>query len=122
MEGAFSYNSELPGGRAPFWIKDHALAGIGLRPGDAVSVDSGEEPKRGELVLVELETDDGGSDRTVRRYFERGEDVLLKAENDAFPDIVLASSRVLLVGVVKTRVRFEAASDDRTRVVEEPLD
>ncbi|MBA2448736.1 MAG: hypothetical protein H0V51_12000 [Chloroflexi bacterium] len=122
MEGAFSYNSELPGGRAPFWIKDHALAGIGLRPGDAVSVDSGEEPKGGELVLVELETDDGGSDRTVRRYFERGEDVLLKAENDAFPDIVLASSRVLLVGVVKTRVRFEAASDDRTRVVEEPLD
>ncbi len=48
--------------------------------------------------------------------------MLLKAENDAFPDIVLASSRVLLVGVVKTRVRFEAASDDRTRVVEEPLD
>ena len=38
--GAFSWNSELPSGRNPFWIRDEALNGLGLHPGDAVSVDN----------------------------------------------------------------------------------
>ena len=121
MEGQFSYNSELPGGRAPFWIKDEALADLGLGPGDAVSVDSREEPADGDLVLVELEAEDGGSERTVRRYFSDGEDVTLKAANAAYPDLRVPSEQVFVVGVVRSRVRFEGAGDDRTKIVEEPL-
>ncbi len=121
MEGQFSYNSELPGGRAPFWIKDEALTGLGLRPGDAVSVDSGEAPRDGDLVLVELEAEDGASERTVRRHFAAGADLILRSANPAYPELRVPAERAFVVGVVRTRVRFEAADDERTRIVEEPL-
>ena len=121
MEGQFSYNSELPGGRAPFWIKDEALAGLGLGPGDAVSVDSRQDAAGGDLVLVEVETDDGASERMVRRYFEAGGVVTLEAANAGYPDLVAPVDRVFVVGVVTSRVRYEDAGDERTRIVEEPL-
>src|SRR5207253_1126394 len=79
MSGATSWNSELPSGRNPFWIKDEALADLGLHVGDAVSVDTRREPADGELALVEVETDDL-ADRLVRRYFaEAGDRVRLVA-------------------------------------------
>ena len=34
--GAFSWNSELPSGRNPFWIRDEALSGIGLHAGEVI--------------------------------------------------------------------------------------
>ena len=68
----FSWNSELPSGRNPFWIRDEALAGLGLHPGDAVSVDSQAEPRDGDLVVAEVEVDDD-SLRTARRYSMRTE-------------------------------------------------
>ena len=121
MEGAFSYNSELPDGRSPFWIKDDALSGIGLRVGDAVSVDSSAEPTDGDLVLVELEEDDD-SRKIVRRYYEQDGAVVLRAGNPEYPDLRVSPDRLFVVGVVRTRVRFEAAGADRTRIVEEPLE
>lgn len=122
MEGQFSYNSELPGGRAPFWIKDEALVGLGLRPGDAVSVDSRADPADGDLALVEVAAEDGGSERTVRRYFADGHDVILKAANAAYADRRVSGDQVFVVGVVRTRVRFESAGEDRTKIVEEPIE
>ena len=121
MEGAFSYNSELPGGRSPFWIKDDALSGIGLRAGDAVSVDSRAEPSDGSLVLVDVEDDDG-SQKLVRRYYEQGGQVVLRAANPEYPDLRLPPQRLFIVGLVHTRVRFEAAGANRIRIVEEPLE
>ena len=67
MSSATSWNSELPSGRNPFWIKDEALADLGLHVGDAVSVDTRREPEEGELTLLEVETDEL-SDRLVRRF------------------------------------------------------
>ena len=121
MEGAFSYNSELPGGRAPFWIKDDSLTELGLRSGDAVSVDSSLEPANGDLVLVEVETEDGASQRVVRRYYEDEGEVTLRAASADYPDIILPADELFVVGVVKTRVRFEPVGDDRTRILEEEI-
>ena len=122
VAAAFSYNSELPGGRAPFWIKDDSLSGLGLHRGDAVSVDSSLEPKDGDLVLVEVAVEDESSERTVRRYYEDGGEVTLKAANPDYPDVLLPSDQVFVVGVVRTRVRFEPVDRDLTRIVEEPLE
>ena len=122
MEGAFSYNSELPGGRAPFWIKDDALSDLGLGPGDAVSVDSSAEPAEGDLVLAEVVVEDDASERMVRRYFEDSGQVTLKAANPTYRDILVPAEQVFVIGVVKTRIRYESAEGDRTRIVEEPLD
>jgi SOS-response transcriptional repressor LexA len=119
---ATSWNSELPSGRNPFWIKDDALAGLGLRAGDAVSVDTRREPSEGDLVLVEVETEEF-SDRIVRLYYTDGGDaqVRLMAANSDFPELRLSADQMIVLGVVFTRVRFESAADDSVKVVEEEI-
>ena len=119
MSSATSWNSELPSGRNPFWIKDEALADLGLHSGDAVGVDTRREPLDGDLVLLEAETDDF-SDRLVRRYFLAGDQVRLVAANPEFPELLLSPDHLLVLGVVCSRVRFEPAGES-VRVVEEAL-
>ena len=75
--GAFSWNSELPSGHNPFWIRDEGLAGLGLHRGDAVSVDTRAEPQDGDLVVAEAEVD-GDSQRLARRYLASGDVVRLE--------------------------------------------
>ena len=120
---ATSWNSELPSGRNPFWIKDEAMSSLGLHVGDAVSVDTHREPTEGDLVLVEVETDEL-SDRLVRRYFadEGGDQVRLVAANPDYPELRLSPDQLLVLGVVCARVRFEPAGNDALKIVEEPIE
>ncbi len=120
MAAAFGHNSELPGGRVPFWIKDDALIGLGLRRGDAVAIDSQRTPDNGDLVLVEVVVDED-SDRTVRRYFEDGGMVTLSAASPAVPDLLVPLEQLFVVGVVTSRVRYQPVDDERTRIIEEPI-
>jgi SOS-response transcriptional repressor LexA len=117
----FGHNSELPGGRSPFWIKDAALADLGLQVGDVVAVDLRAVPKEGDLVVVELELD-GDSVRTVRRYEVNDELVTLSGANAAVEDLTLPRDQVFVVGVVTSRVSYEAAGGERTRIVESPIE
>jgi SOS-response transcriptional repressor LexA len=117
--GAFSWNSELPSGHNPFWIRDAGLSGLGLRPGDAVSVDTQADPQDGDLVVAEAEID-GDSVRLARRYFRN--DALLRLEPSGDAALVgealeLPADQVIIMGVIKARVRFETGSAP----VEEPL-
>jgi SOS-response transcriptional repressor LexA len=116
-DGAFSWNSELPSGRNPFWIRDEALAGVGLHAGDAVSVDTGADPSNGDLVVVEAEVD-GDSLRLARRYFATGDQVRLEAVGSADAALELSAERVIVMGVIIGRLRF---SDGGAQVIEEPL-
>ena len=120
---ATSWNSELPSGRNPFWIKDEAMSSLGLHVGDAVSVDTRREPTEGDLVLVEVETDEL-SDRLVRRYFPAfgGDQVRLVAANPDYPELRLSPDQLLVLGVVCARVRFEPASNEALKIVEEPIE
>jgi SOS-response transcriptional repressor LexA len=117
-----SWNSELPSGRNPFWIKDESMAKLGLHSGDAVSIDTSRQPVDGDLVLVEIETDET-SDRLVRQYFaEDGDDhVRLVAASPESADLELSPDQMMVLGVVCTKVRFEAASGDSVRVIEEEI-
>jgi len=115
--GAFSWNSELPSGRNPFWIRDEALAGLGLHAGDAVSVDTRAEARDGDLVVVEAELD-GDSVRTARRYFTAGDRVRLEGAGEGVEPLDLAADSVMVMGVIAARLRFRAADDPP---VEEPL-
>src|SRR5919205_4479197 len=98
-EGAFSWNSELPSGRSPFWIRDQALAGLGLQPGDAVSVDTRAEPRDGDLVVVEAEID-GDSQRLARRYSSTGDTVRLDPVGDQAESLELPMESVIVMGVI----------------------
>jgi SOS-response transcriptional repressor LexA len=114
---AYSWNSELPSGRNPFWIRDEALAGLGLHAGDAVSVDTRAEPRDGDLVVVEVELDDD-SLRTARRYFSNGQRVRLEGVGTAVEPLELDAEQVMVMGVIAARVRFAEPGE---RPVEEPL-
>jgi SOS-response transcriptional repressor LexA len=115
--GAFSWNSELPSGHNPFWIRDDALAGLGLRPGDAVSVDTRAEPRDGDLVVAEVDVD-GDSQRLARRYSERGDRVRLEPVGGPAESLEVPAENVIVMGVITARVRFE---DGGARVIEDPL-
>jgi len=107
--GAFSWNSELPSGRNPFWIRDEGLAGLGLHVGDAVSVDTRIEPGSGDLVVVEVELEDD-SLRTARRYvpLPNGQVRLepVGAATEVEP-LELPAERVMVMGVIAARLRLQ---------------
>jgi SOS-response transcriptional repressor LexA len=113
--GAFSWNSELPSGHNPFWIRDDALRGLGLQPGDTVAVDTRAEPSDGDLVVAEADLD-GDSQRLARRYFLDGDDIRLEAIGSEAPPVVVPKDSVIVMGVITARVRF-----DGDAVTEEPL-
>jgi SOS-response transcriptional repressor LexA len=115
---AYSWNSELPSGRNPFWIRDEALSGLGLHPGDAVSVDTRADPRDGDLVVAEVELDDD-SLRTARRYFLRGERIRLEAVSESMEPIELPTEQVIIMGVIAARLRL--SSDAAEPPIEEPL-
>jgi SOS-response transcriptional repressor LexA len=113
--GAFSWNSELPNGRSPFWIRDDALASLGLHVGDAVSVDTSVEPRDGDLVVVEAEVD-GDSLRLARRLFHDGQRLRLEAAGDAQDRDILEidADAVMVMGVIVARLQFSASGDRAT--------
>ena len=115
--GAFSWNSELPSGRNPFWIRDEALSGLGLHPGDAVSVDTHAEPRDGDLVVVEAEID-GDSIRPARRYFASGAQVRLEPDGGAEDTLEVPAENIIVMGVIVARVRISPTGD---HVTEESL-
>ena len=120
--GAFSWNSELPSGRSPAWVRDEGLAGLGLHAGDAVSVDSRAEPSDGDLVVAEIEVN-GDSQRITRRYRDLGEGrVRLEPVGAPLPPdiqpLALNLESVILMGVIRGRVRIQ---DGGARILEEPL-
>src|SRR5260370_18564723 len=115
--GAFSWNSELPSGRNPFWIRDEALSGLGLHVGDAVSVDTRSEPSEGDLVVVEVEID-GDSLRTARRYWPSGERVRLEPVGEAVYLLDFPAENVMAMGVTAARLSLPA---DGGEPREEPL-
>src|SRR5215470_9889765 len=104
----YSWNSELPSGRNPFWIRDEALSGLGLHTGDAVSVDTRAEPRDGDLVVVEVELEDD-SLRTARRYFATADRVRLEPVGAAeLETIEVLAEQVIVMGVIVARLRFAA--------------
>ena len=119
--GAFSWNSELPSGHNPFWIRDEGLAGLGLHEGDAVSVDTRAEPRDGDLVVAEADVaGDGDARRLARRYFAAGSQVRLEPVGEqAVGDVLeLEPESVIIMGVIAGRLRFVSQGNPP---IEEPL-
>ena len=113
---AYSWNSEPPSGRSPFWIRDEALSGMGLHVGDAVSVDTRAEPHDGDLVVVEVEVD-GDSQRLARRYVElEPTRVRLEPVGGEAEPVEVDPAAMIVMGVIAARLRFQAEQP-----IEDPL-
>ena len=112
-----SWNSELPSGHNPFWIRDDGLIGLGLQIGDAVAVDTRAEPRDGDLVVAEAEID-GDSHRLARRFFTSGDHVRLESVGGDSSVLLLPAESIIVMGIITARVRFDAETNAPR---EEPL-
>jgi SOS-response transcriptional repressor LexA len=111
-----SWNSELPSGHNPFWIRDDALAGLGLHPGDAVAVDTRNDPRDGDLVVAEVQLDDD-SVRVARRYVRASDNrVRLEPVGANIETITVDDDALMVMGVIVGRVRIQDGE-----AAEEPL-
>jgi protein phosphatase len=115
--GAFSWNSELPSGHNPFWIRDEGLAGLDVHAGDAVSVDTRAEPTDGDLVVAEVELD-GDSLRLAGRFFSSPGLVRLERVGGATDTLEVPADSVMVMGVIVGRLSISA---DGGLVREEPI-
>lgn len=79
-----------------------SMTGAGIFPGDIAVVDRSRTPTSGCIVLALV---DGGF--TVKRYRRQGDQVVLQAENPAFPDRVISAEQSFEVwGVVTHSIRM----------------
>ena len=116
---AYSWNSELPSGHNPYWIRDEALAGIGLHAGDAVAVDTRVDAKSGDLVVAEVDVD-GDSLRLARRYVLKGETVRLEPIGSEVEIEVEAlevdATALIVMGVIVGRLQFDNGAAAETPI------
>jgi len=79
-------------------VRGDSMAGLGIRPGDYVVVRPFEaEPTSGAVVVVLLP---GEETATLKRYFRKGNKVILRSENPAYPDLEFSPEEVQVQGEV----------------------
>ena len=86
-------------------IHDNAMIDAHICPGDSVIVRQDAVVKNGDMVLAVYSNEDG----VIRKYFKKGDTVLLKAENTSglYPDIELRADdeKFKVLGKLVTTVR-----------------
>ena len=80
-----------------FRMQSDAMSGAGIAKGDEVIVDRSLKPVHGKVVVAEHE-----GLLIVRRFHKLKEEIILKAENENYPDIPVKQSneRLFVWGVV----------------------
>jgi len=92
-------------GGAQFALRVHgsSMNGAGILDGDIAVLDANFEVKIGSIAAVLIE-----NDATLKRVYRTDDELLLKAENPAFPDIRVsakAAKTVRILGVLVGIVR-----------------
>jgi len=79
-------------------VRGDSMVGLGIRPGDYVVVRPFEaEPPNGAVVLVLLP---GEETATLKRFFRQGNEVVLRSENPAYPELRYPAEAVRVQGEV----------------------
>lgn len=82
-------------------IRGDSMKGAGLFDGDYAVINRAKTPTTGCIVLAILD-----GEFTIKRYFHRGRDILLKSENPDHTDIVVTEDRRFEVwGVLRRSIR-----------------
>ncbi len=83
-------------------VRGDSMVGLGIRPGDYVVVRPyAGEPPNGAVVVVFLP---GEETATLKRYYRKGDRVLLRSENPRHPELVLAPGEVRVQGEVVAHI------------------
>ncbi len=82
-------------------IKGDSMTGMGILNGDIVVIRKKQSAEHGEVVVVIID-----GDATLKRFIKENGKVILRAENPAYPDMILSSASSIqiagkLVGVIR---------------------
>ena len=80
-------------------VSGDSMIDAGIVEGDMVIVDRGKNPKSGDIVVAEVD-----SDWTMKYYIKRGSTTLLRAANKKYPDI-RPETELKIGGVVTSVIR-----------------
>ena len=84
-------------------VKGDSMIDAGIRDGDIAIVKQNPTPNSGEIVVALID-----DEVTLKRLVKRGKKVILKPENDSYPEIVLSDltyNRTTVIGAVLAIVR-----------------
>ncbi len=86
---------------ASFLVKvtGDSMIEAGIMPNDLVIVEKGKDPKHGDVVIAQVD-----GEWTMKFYFKKGRDVILKAANKKYPPIT-PKEELVVGGVVVACIR-----------------
>ena len=95
IEGPLNFNELLianPAATFAVRAAGESMIGAGIFPGDVVVIDRSRQPVSGDIILACLD-----NEFTIKRYRRTTKSIVLKAENQAFSDIVVTEEREFAV-------------------------
>jgi repressor LexA len=105
VEDTILLDSKLARGPGVFAVRVHgdSMIGAGINDGDIAVVKQNPLPQSGEIVVALID-----DEVTLKRIVKKRGDVILKAENDQYPDLNLTKmghDRIRILGSVLTIIR-----------------
>ena len=103
----FSHNLDVPqhllgkGNHYALEVKGESMTGAGIMNGDTILVKEQEYANNGEIVVALV----SGQEATLKKFIKNGDQVRLKAENEAFEDQIYQSSEVQIQGKLVALLR-----------------
>ena len=103
----FSHNLDVPqhllgkGNHYALEVKGESMTGAGIMNGDTILVKEQEYANNGEIVVALV----SGQEATLKKFIKNGDQVRLKAENEAFEDQIYQSSQVQIQGKLVALLR-----------------
>ena len=82
-------------------VSGDSMKNAGICDQDVIVVEQNRSPEDGDIVVARID----GEDVTVKRFFQKGDRIELRPENDAFSPMFFSSDRVEILGRVSGLMR-----------------
>ena len=81
-------------------VNGDSMIGAGINDGDIVLVKESKEFKNGDIVLART-----SDDTTIKRFIQEKDEVYLKPENPAYPNIYSTGDEIKMLGIVISNLK-----------------
>ena len=82
-------------------VDGESMKNAGICDRDIIVVESGTAPKDGDIVVARVD----GEEVTIKRFFQKGKEIELRPENEAFSPMFFPADRVEILGCVTGLMR-----------------
>ena len=82
-------------------VDGESMKNVGIYDRDIIVVEQGSTPCDGDIVVARID----GDEVTVKRFFQKGKEIELRPENEAFSPMFYTSDRVEIIGCVTGLMR-----------------